>query len=299
MSRAQLATAFKVGAWSEWAAERLYNRYKNRIHMPSFRVKPMLKYWYGGRRRRLTAYKRKSYYRRPRYHRMRSKRARHKKDMFGAHNFGKPVNSSNCKTFLFDSASQATQTWDTRTLYNFEIVGIGQGFGSSERLRNIVNLRGVKASATYLNFAPQPIVLHFALIKPKSQFTVSTTDFFRAENNNNTRQESFTNSRSGNELANLHINADQYVVLYHVRIPINTNSNQGTGGNTWGKFEHYKPIKRQLAFDDTTANPTNAVNRLYWCFWYDRITEPPGAVPVQNELNMQFRIVTYWREPKN
>lgn len=297
-TRSQLLTAFKVGAWTEFAAERAYN--SNQAKKWRMRLSQALKRRprrpiYAGRRRLAGTPKRK------RWHVKYSYRARmayfKRKGMFSPKSFGLPVNTSNSKNVV----TEKSELLNTRQLYVEVLTRVDRGTGISERERDIINARGFDLCGTIVSTNSIPLVFNIALLVPKQQSGVSGTNFFRNISSQNFRDENFSTARSQVELHCLPINSDNYLILYHMRGSVNGTrvSNDPNSGaeSSYKMVRRYKPIKRQIPYSGESGLACDSpVFMVYWC---DQVGADSLSPSLPSVCKFQWRHAFYFREPKN
>ena len=230
--------------------------------------------------------------------RMRTGRSR-RKALFTRAPIGQRVGSHTSKTHGIVNAD--TELRNTRTLYVTNVTVLTKGDDIDQRERNSINLRGVKIESFNTNKLGRPMVLHFALVFPKTESTVSTTNFFR-QNFGAERGADFGTPLTANEFNNLGINTDKFVVLKHMRYHLNEDSHnqdfRNYNGSNYASVRKYMKVGRQLQYEQNTATiPTNG--NIFVCFWTDEVNAAAGSPALVDAWEHDLRIITYFREPKH
>lgn len=227
---------------------------------------------------------------------------------------GEPVGYGTTKRFTTIDLEPATRT--SRRLFVREMTQIPQVDATvdqiDQRQRSMVNLRGFKICMELKNNGGTPLLFNMAVVSPKGQNVNLTQNplltigdavednWFRG--NGNTRSIAFDGgSLNSNDFHCRPINTDEYNVLMHKRINLNTFPAATTWENQRGsnyKFiMKYVPIKRQIRFD-TNARDSCASGKIFFVYWYDNFQQPIGA-SATDSLIVSERYITYFKEPKN
>ncbi len=200
------------------------------------------------------------------------------------------------------------ETYDTRTLYRHDVCDLEKGDAIDARLRDIVNLRGFKLCWTIKNKLQVPMHMNVACVVPKRQteFVLAPKEsFFR--NTGQTRGLDFDPAiLSANDFRCRPINSDRYKVMWHIRTTlasvdeeqVSVDFNDGTR-SSYKMLDRYTPIKRQVRFNQGTANDNPEGSSAHLVYWFDTLLAKPGDPVSVAALEGQMRLTTYFREPKN
>jgi len=175
------------------------------------------------------------------------------------------------------------------------------------RQRNVVNFRGLKICVQLdlqevTGSTGDNVYVNFALVSPKNQYdkdaTIGTDEFFRGQDGS--RFTDFTGANlTGLDCRCLPINADKYIIHTHKRMKMGPwESTEGKGEKT---FEFYHKLGRQVPYNTTgTADHlTYPEGRDIWMvYWCAEASEGLGT-PTTGLLGVRYRILQYFREPKN
>lgn len=201
------------------------------------------------------------------------------------------ISNSKRRTESFSGA-----TANSRVFYWNKLFDIPKGTSTTERERNLVNWRGTKICLEYNNWNDAPMILNFAVVVPKFQGAPNTTNLLRAVDGQRGQNLDFTTLDSLGTTCPA-INADIYTVLMHKRFKMNGTTASFRVGNlkTWGYFEKYIKMNRQIRYDDTTD--TLAAQQPYIILWFERFLAATGAPAGTNDVAFNTRSVTYFKDP--
>jgi len=188
---------------------------------------------------------------------------------------------------------------DTRTLYNSNLLTMIRGTDNNinNRLRDIVNIRGMKMCVEMENLTSRSLWVHTALICGKNRnASFSSGDFFRSEGLNDRRSNDFDISLDSMQMRCNPINTDEWHVISHKRQFLPGTSANDKSGSTNIAVDTYHKIERQFRFEGIGAGTCNTP--IWFVYWADGIGVVNGAGPSLNAYNLGFRNVTYFREPK-
>lgn len=195
------------------------------------------------------------------------------------------------------------QFYSTRTLYNQNMLRINKNSTGGEQIdkreRNIVNFRGFKYCLEMANQGLKPMHVNVAVVVPKNKNLVANNDFFRGSETD--RAMSFNNDRSSNDFRCRPLNPDVMTILMHKTFtfgPITHPSLPGFEGGTSASYrtmDGYCKIGRQLRFDTGNPLPVTECNLIWWC---DGFGTPGGTAPIENQLNMSMRCISYFKDSK-
>jgi len=215
-----------------------------------------------------------------------------KRDRFkGLAEMGHPSGSGTAKS---DTGTQNTILTTTRTLNFEQLLNLARGDNINARERDIIDLRGFKVCMQMQNLRPATAMyVNVAVLSSKFDPTSSpsVTSFFRGQDS--TRGQDFNTTLQSAEFHCLPINTDKYYIQTHRRYklaPFNTNQKD------YAMHEFYVPIKRQIRFDNSGSGSLNRQFYLVW--WCDTLLAAGGATTIANAMNFQYKVVTYFREPK-
>jgi len=219
--------------------------------------------------------------------------------MFATYNVGERIGTSNCKVNTDTGSAQR----ETRTLHIINCTDMAHTSANeiNARNRNLVNVRGIKICAEVNNQLNEPLYLNMALLSVKNGNVVSNVDFFRSPDASQTRSRNFANTLTSMDFHCLPLNSDQFTILKHKRYRLNgketNNDYVANNGNTFMNIDWYKPIKRQIRFDENAQ--TLAETPIYLVYWCDRFGALTGTVSQANAMRFTWRVLTYFKEPKN
>lgn len=194
---------------------------------------------------------------------------------------------------------------DAGAIYQTDVTQIAKGSNPSERLYDVMNLRGVTimlyAEISKTNYI-SPVTVTVALLAPKDTGTpglIASTNFFRG--NNDTRSLDFTNEVAGLGIHTLAINTDDYHVVYHKRILMGlSNVAQDPSAAIAEKHRYmkrYVKIARQVRYNTDDDNATDG--RLYFVMYCDNVNRISDNAFEANLVKRSFRVITWFRDPKN
>lgn len=192
---------------------------------------------------------------------------------------------------------------DSRTLYTEELTAIPQGDDIDQRERMLANVRGFQVHAEIRNNSPVPLYVNVAILCTKagtSSATIDASDFFRAAIGQN-RARDFSTILNSNEMHNLAINSDRYVILRHKRYRLaedNSTSYNTQKSNSYMNLKWYVPFKRQLRWDSGLGvQPENG--EVFLVYWFDLFGSTTGTGASPAAATSAWRVVTTFRDPKN
>lgn len=221
--------------------------------------------------------------------RKRAQRAKNKSKL------GEDVGTSSCKTHVTDDNNPTT--YDTRTLYSFELTDLTEGYDRDQRLRKMINLRGFKVCLELMNLGANALYVNVALLSPKVGQTIDTTGFFRGKDL--ARGIDFGTPLNGLEFHCLPINTDRYHVLTHKRHQLVSGTGAGTTVDLQSAnhttLDFYQKINRQIRYDSGSTSPIDG--RVYLVVWCDSFGAQTASSVVATQLQMTRRAVMYFKEP--
>ena len=209
----------------------------------------------------------------------------------GLESMGHPSGTATAKT---DTGTQNTLLTSTRTLNFEQLINLTRGDNINARERDIIDLRGFKVCIQMQNLRlSTPMYVNVAIVSSKFDPTSSpsVTGFFRGQDA--TRGDDFSTSLQSLEFHCLPINTDKYFIQTHRRYKLAAFN---TDQVDYAMKEFYVPIKRQIRFDNSASGSLNRQFYLVW--WCDTLLAPGGAAAIPSAFNFQYKVVTYYREPK-
>ena len=223
---------------------------------------------------------------------------------FSAKNFGFVPGGNTSKTQTAENLSGTGR--NTRALYQINMTEIqkysGPDDAANERIRNIVNFKGMKVCMEWRNLSDTVLQCHMAILCPRKSTTVSIQDFFsnpaEAE-----RGKNFNNNLSSTEYNCLPINTDEYVILHHKRYQrgrqgddVGTGEDNTSGKRNYRALHQRQPINRQIRYTDNTNTPADG--NVILVYWADSYLTAAGSTPTNNAFQCNIWIVKYFKEPK-
>lgn len=180
-------------------------------------------------------------------------------------------------------------TWNTRTLYRYDLTQLGLNITSEPSVEfrdyNRVNLHGVGAhvvmraiGSSSMASTAVPWVVRMALVtrRDKQDVTADTDIFF--DNFTNDKGAHFDNTLSGYEMCNFKINPDKYTVLWQKKFELSPNSLKNEQSpRIYKKVKKYFKIHRQ--FDYETDQATSCREKLIFLIWIDSDFSAPNTTP--------------------
>jgi len=146
-----------------------------------------------------------------------------------------------------------------------------------------------------------PMYFNLAVVVPRDQTSVNTTDFFRAQSGDVRTADFDPTTLAANELHCLPINTDKYVVLKHKRMKVEPNQ-LVSRGNHLRNIDFYMPIQKQFRWDGATSTPRKDIFIVCWAAYFGRTpgtTAASGQNDTTENLSYHQRIVTYFGDPKD
>lgn len=196
---------------------------------------------------------------------------------------------------------------NTKSLYDYVVTEIPQGYGPDERLRDLVNFRGIQIRMVVKNeLDDDNLLFNYALISPKNEYVVTSTDFFRSLSNQ--RGTDFDNQNLyAMDYFMRPINADKFNILMHKRMKVGHKGTKitSTALSSTSNRMHYIRIKRQLRygkiFEDEQGNVTEAcLTPIYFVYW--ATMEATGTTaqgdPIRNCFFVQLNLNCYFKNPR-
>lgn len=224
--------------------------------------------------------------------------------------------------------------YNTRAFYSKPIIFITKGDNINQRERQVVNLRGFKLDISIANVSYDELVMNWAIIHPKTAVAGTTvegqvvaTEFFRDYGTRRSVSPSEMSTRAGLEWVNAKVNTDLYSVLKRGRFTLNPAIMPGmptlpddregavplsgvpewtvpgsiyphpNKGNSVRTKSMWIPIKRQIRFDQAIS-ASAPPEQLWFVWWADSPFSSDQSGANADAFAMNFRGITYYREPK-
>jgi len=322
----QLILAAKAGAYGEYVAERLYNRYAkkpvnrftSRMYQRARRTwrRPYSSMFRRTRRPPVYARRRRLVAVRPR------KRPRTVK----RYDIGYPrgASSSQQNATVRDVAPLPL---DTKRIHSIELTKIGRNsVGDTGRRAETMYCTGFKICCELNSLASDKMYFNMALVTYKNdmgdtnKFAPGASnngavgqivqEFFRDQGTDSgARSVAMSDDRSGIELHCLPINTDKYKILSHKRYKVgaapNDNEavlvgggfNNGSAGPNQVTINRWVKLKRQLRYsgsaNDTCENP---IFLLMWCGLFNEAGPATNSIAA---MTRHLRAITYFRNVQN
>lgn len=248
-------------------------------------------------KRKVTALAGAMYASRKRYKRRYTKKTTFRRRQIGY--IGETVGTDRCRSATVFSDKN---NYNTGGLYSFNLIKVEEGTGNHQRLRDLINVRGIKL---YLEFqaaaADRKMYISMAAVVNKQSDEIIGDDFFRS--NSEVRALPFNSAEfSGMDRHTRAINTDQYAVLWHKKFMLNTSGNafvQNPNLSAQKTLTKYIKVNRQFRFEQAD-NTDKAINPIYLVFWIDRFDTPKEVTtPITNAITLQMRQVIYFRNTKD
>jgi hypothetical protein len=204
---------------------------------------------------------------------------------------------------------------NTRTLYTWDLTNISQGDEPNQRTRDIVNFRGVKICAAFINTALSPptpapgnrpllVNVRWAIVSPKYSLTVQENAFFRSYGAN--RNIKFSHeSLTYMDYYCRPLNIDSMHVIAAGKFPLNNEVAwaSANAGKQEKKIMRYVPIKRQLRYVLGEENQEFCSTKLYFICWCDVAGTPAQGEDMDPPITtdavaLDMKLVSFFRNPK-
>lgn len=261
------------------------------------RVTPRYRY---GRRR----------YRRRRVLSIRARKRRTWRRISDRRKIGERIGSAPSKTRAIQNSNPLTIS--SRDLGFFELIYMSRGNQRNTRDENKINLRGIRSEIEFRNQEEKPCVVHFAWVSPKEGWSdglnpgafAMSTEFFRSYGTD--RAMNFSDTMTSVEMNNTPINTDRFIVLKHVKHMLAGVSNPTQAGDgpyddsmrdSFKAVKYYIPVKRQIRFENHT-NQMPIDGQIFFVYWVDQFSVNGGNLGTSGVVQMLYRHVIYFRDPK-
>lgn len=173
------------------------------------------------------------------------------------------------------------------------------------RLRNSVKFKGIKlcVRASLKNVTGRDgdkLFFNWAIVSPKQLDPLTTTlpdeEFFRSQGGA-ARSETFSTNLSGLDLRCLPINTDKYIIHRHKRMIVGPY--ESTEGKAEKYFEEWLPVRRKVVYNTTgtSTEQTYPEGKDMWMvYWVSYMNEEPLTLGVADAVDLDYRIVRYFRD---
>lgn len=231
---------------------------------------------------------------------------------------GERIGTSNAKckqlfAFAVIPSSTKVRMHNARTLYYAACSTIEHGEGTEKRMRNVVNVRGLRLTMAVQNVHRAPLCVNIAIIHPKmgsNASAVPENNFFR--DHGNSRATNFNTDFNSIQFNNAHINSDLYAVLWKTKFilvnPVADLDETAPGPppqydgayysnkhNSYKTFDKWIPLKRQIRFEtDSAADPVDG--HVFVVMWIDSLISDVGTAAYGPVLRSTGRTLLYFRE---
>ena len=229
------------------------------------------------------------------YRRFRRARARASKRRLIGHRPKRPP-----KTDVLRNAGSVAK--DSRTLHNYSLTDIAEGTNQNERETLLANITGWSVQMSFKNNNEVALHLTVAVVSPKyfnQGVQAIETEWLRQWGDD--RAQDFSTARDSLELMRTPINADKWNILHRWDFKLGPREGSTTNKNlikqpTEMTFKKWIPMKRQFRYE--TASSTVEAHPVYFVYWCDLSFAAPTSLPISNALQIEERVLTYFRDPK-
>lgn len=173
------------------------------------------------------------------------------------------------------------------------------------RERDALIWKGFSMDVTLTNNTTTPMYCVAALLIPKNQAQVTTTNFFMNNGEASTRHKTFATTLSAMEYKNP-INTDDYIVLKKWTHTIGGKppDNDPTNGQTfvfqpdkpnWYRIKQWIPINRKMTFGGLNdEEPDNG--KLFFCTWTCNMGASSAEPAVTGGYALEEKFVNYFKD---
>lgn len=206
---------------------------------------------------------------------------------------------------------------DTRVLYGSDATAINQGLAINERLRGLVDFRGIQVNFALKNNRADPLVFNYAVIGMRNKLvaptttgspytlpTVATDGFFR--DYTSSRDVNFATTAwtaynlNGLQMCNLPISTDQYAVFCHKKVWLKglqnpADQDYSADGQALKIVKDYCKVDRQIRYNDDSS--TNPETPIYIVYWAETPMSGSADTPGTAAIAVSQMHVAFWREP--
>lgn len=184
-----------------------------------------------------------------------------------------------------------------KTMFDEALINIEKNVAADQtinkRNRDTINYKGTKICFYAKSMLRVPVFLNWAIVTPKSANFIDAADLLKA----GTAERDFTINSASKfmDLKCANINTDRYRVLQYKRMTILPDSDKGTTstdeGRDFRQIEVYVPIKKQVFFNGSAAEPLTNVYMVWWC---DHWNSPTGVLT--DTLEVSWRMMQYFND---
>lgn len=198
---------------------------------------------------------------------------------------------------------------DLNEIYNVEVTALERDIGATpagqfrlninSRDRGAAFISGIRIKQSWLNKAPNSIMVRWALISPKNNTVTSlTAGFFRAYQDS--RDVDFSSVRTTLEKQTYPINRDKYRVFYEGKMYLGSSTVTGQTRvidrerSNMGCMDRWFPINRQVRFNDDSDQACE--DKIFFVWWTTPYMES-STVVVPALIETQSAVITHFRDP--
>lgn len=242
-------------------------------------------------------------------HRKGRMRKRQKRENFSPVNIGKPAGQAICKRSLL--SLNGLSQMSSKTMTSLDISQIDRGtIDLNDRARNVIYMAGFKICMEVMNMKAVPMYFNLAFVSPKnsnqtsaSGATLELKGFWRDTSTG--REINFPGGLSPRPdsltFRCTNINTDRFTILRHTRYTLGPNDGTSTGfnalsGKNYMSVKKWIKIRRYMTYEDDN---NTARNPVWMCMWCSAYGEDEGVAPAADSVRFNYRIVRYFREPKD
>jgi len=213
---------------------------------------------------------------------------------------GEAVGSSTAEATFLNTNSDALVA--TRALISTPLIRVERDKGTYDkrkRMRDILDIRGVKWCFTIVNRTDEDLTMHYAIVKRKDGTTPNGTEFLGDIGGPNRACSVAEVGYSDHHLDCLPVSTDDYKILTHKKFLLNADTRTAATGilnpaqnrRNYVHRERYIKINRQMRFVEGAVNP---IDNLYICWWgYRRgrstVAAQLDAWSLEQDLTCYFR----------
>lgn len=219
-----------------------------------------------------------------------------KRKHFKTEELGRPAGHQEAKRNNAESppTSISNKEMELRALITVE-KDVAANENISKRQRDTILHKGVKVCFTCKNIRTEPVFLNWAIVIPKANVTVLSSDILRGDDQE--RYLPVDQNQSFLDLRCAPINTDRYNVLKHKRMLIKPDSDKATGAGNNAKgsdlviIEEYIKTNRQIFFNGDTAAP---ITNMFMIWWVDYYGSPTGSKTLTADVS--WKLINYFKE---
>jgi len=204
----------------------------------------------------------------------------------------------------------------TRELVKKPLIDITTGQAINQRLREMINLRGIRFDINMTNLSTDQLIVNWAVVHPSASNmggnadgnTFPEADFFRGYAAGRSEQPGI--QLNGLQWTNAAINTDLFAVLKRGQITLNPGRLEVTPeqpnkvvyrpqkGNTVRVKTFYLKMNRQIRFD-AEINFNRPLEQIFFVMWADAPMSTTSQAKENNAFVYTSRHIMYYREVKN